>query len=154
MLSEMANPMRLPLLVFSFAATLAAVPAAQRPAASVPTPQSVLGWEPCADYKLATYEEIEDYFRKLAAAAPSRMKLVEMGKTSEGRTQVLGIISSEDNIRQLGKYKDIARTLALAREGDRPLTDDQARAFARDGKAVVWIDFGLHSTEVAHGQTA
>src|SRR5262245_21400946 len=121
---------------------------------TVPTPRSVIGWEPCADYKLATYEQIEDYFRKLASASPNRMKLVEMGPTSEGRTQILGIISSDDNIRQLGKYKDIARKLALTRDGDRPLTDDQARALARDGKAVVWIDFGLHSTEVAHGQTA
>jgi hypothetical protein len=133
------------------AAAIVALPSAQR---DVPTPQSVIGWEPCADYKLATYEQIEDYFRKLAAAAPNRMKLVEMGKTAEGRTQVLAIISSEDNIRQLGRYKDIARKLALGKDGDRPLTDEQARALAHDGKAVVWIDFGLHSTEVAHGQTA
>jgi len=140
-------------LLFALSMTAAAValPAAQR---DVPTPQMVIGWEPCADYKLATYEQIEDYFRKLAAAAPARMKLVEMGKTSEGRTQVLGIISSEENIRQLGRYKDIARKLALARDGDRQLTDEQARALAREGKAIVWIDFGLHSTEVAHGQTA
>ena len=129
-----------------------AAPSAQR--AAIPVPQSVIGWEPCADYKLATYEQIEDYFRKLAAAAPERMRLVEMGKTAEGRTQVLGIISSEANIRQLGKYKDIARTLALGRDGAHRLTDDEARALAREGKAVVWIDFGLHSTEVAHGQTA
>ena len=127
------------------------LPAAQR---GVPTPASVIGWEPCADYKLATYEQIEDYFRALAAAAPSRMRLVEIGKTTEGRTQILAVISSEENIRQLGRYKDISRKLALARDGDRPLTDEQARALAHDGKAVVWIDFGLHSSEVAHGQTA
>src|SRR5215467_9534154 len=96
------------LFALSMMAAAVALPSAQR---DVPTPQSVLGWEPCADYKLATYEQIEDYFRKLAAAAPARMKLVEMGQTSEGRTQVLGIISSEENIRQLGRYKDIARKL-------------------------------------------
>ena len=45
--------------------------------------------EGCADYKLATYEQIEDYFRKLATAVPGRMKLVEMGKTTEGRVQVI-----------------------------------------------------------------
>ena len=94
-----------------------ALPSAQ---CTVPTPQSVIGWEPCADYKLATYEQIEDSFRRLAAAAPTRMKLVEMGKTAEGRTQVLGIISSEENIRQLDKYKNIARTLALGRSGESP----------------------------------
>jgi hypothetical protein len=139
------------LVALTLAIVGAAVPSAQP---SVPTPQSVIGWEPCADYKLATYEQIEDYFRKLAAAAPNRMKLVEMGKTAEGRVQVMGIISSEQNIRQLDHYKAISRTLALGRDGDRLLTDGEARALAREGKAVVWIDFGLHSTEVAHGQTA
>jgi hypothetical protein len=146
---------RLAFLSFSIAAAgilVGAAPSAQRTA--IPTPQSVIGWEPCADYKLATYEQIEDYFRRLATAAPERMHVVEMGKTAEGRTQVLGIISSEANIRQLSKYKDIARKLALGRDGDRRLTDDEAHALARDGKAIVWIDFGLHSTEVAHGQTA
>jgi hypothetical protein len=152
MLSAMNARTRLAVLSFSLAAAVVAAPSAQRTA--VPRPESVLGWEPCADYKLATYEQIEDYFRKLAAAAPDRMKLVDIGKTAEGRTQVLGIISSEANIRQLSRYKDIARTLALGRDGDRRLTDDDARALAREGKAVVWIDFGLHSTEVAHGQTA
>jgi hypothetical protein len=141
---------------FSFAAlTLAtmgvALPSAQP---TVPTPQSIIGWEPCADYKLATYEQIEEYFRKLAAAAPARMKLVDMGRTAEGRIQVMGIISSEQNIRDLDRYKAISRKLALGRDGDRVLTDDEARALAREGKAVVWVDFGLHSTEVAHGQTA
>jgi zinc carboxypeptidase len=121
---------------------------------TLPTPASVIGWEPCADYKLATYEQIADYFRRLAAAAPARMKLVDMGKTVEGRTEVMAVISSEDNIRQLDKYRRISQQLARTRDGDRPLTDADAYALARDGKAVVWIDFGLHSTEVAHGQTA
>src|SRR5207248_1688883 len=111
---------------------------------TAPTPESVIGWPPCADYKLATYEQIEDYFRKLAIAVPSRMQLIEMGKTAEGRTQVLAVVSSEQNLRQLGKYKDIARRLALARastsrvrpepadgqnDGDR-LTDGEARAMS------------------------
>jgi Zinc carboxypeptidase len=139
----------------AIAATLAtasaALPSAQR---SVPSPASVIGWEPCADYKLATYEQIEDYFRTLAAAVPGRVRLVDIGKTTEGRTQVLAIVSSEDNLRQLDHFKSIARRLALARDGTRPLTDAEARALAGEGKAVVWIDFGLHSIEVAHGQTA
>src|SRR4029077_13714012 len=114
-----------------------AVPFAQP---TVPAPQSAIGFEACADYKLATYEQIADYFRKLAAAAPNRMQLVEIGKTAEGRTQLLAIISSEQNIRQLAHYKEIARTLALGRRaGGVPLGDDDARQLARDGKAVVWI---------------
>jgi len=69
-------------LLFAAALVVAVVtPPSAQPAA--PTPQFVIGWEPCADYKLATYEQIEDYFRKLATAVPGRMKLVDMGKTTE-----------------------------------------------------------------------
>src|SRR6185295_12103373 len=157
-------------LLIAAAWTLAASPwTVAQPQPPAPTPESVLGWEPCADYKLATYEQIEAYFRALAAAVPQRMKLVEMGRTTEGRTQVMAIISSEQNLRQLDRYKEISQRLARARAlsssssstapsrrapDDRLLTDQEAQALARDGKAVVWIDFGLHSSEVAHGQTA
>src|SRR5262245_61652667 len=120
---------------------------------AVPTPLSVIGWEPCADYKLATYEQIEDYFRKLAAAAPARMKLVEMGRTTEGRSQVMAIISSEANLRELDRYKAIVRRLALRNEGS-SFPDLGARALAHEGRVVVWIDFGLHSNEVGPGQLA
>jgi len=144
-------------------AVLAAVLAAAAVAATaqtatapvpVPTPESVIGWAPCADHKLATYETISAYIRKLDAAS-DRMQLFEIGQTAEGRTQILTVISSEENLRNLAKYKQIARSLALNRdENGRPLSDERARQLAREGKAVVWIDFGLHATEVAHSQTA
>ena len=115
----------------------------------LPTVESAFGFSACADYKLATYEQIADYFRALDAAT-DRMQLFEIGATAEGRTQLMAIISSEANMRQLDRYRDISRRLARARG----LDDESARTLARDGKAVVWIDFGLHSTEVAHAQTA
>jgi hypothetical protein len=115
----------------------------------VPAPASVIGWEPCADYKLATYEQIADYFRRLDAST-ARMQLFEIGRTAEGRTQLLTVISSEANLGNLARYKAIAQRLALARG----LDDAEARKLAEEGKAVVWIDFGLHSSEVAHAQTA
>ena len=100
----------------------------------VPTPQSAIGFEPCADYKLATYEQIEDYFRKLAAAAPARIKLVDIGKTAEGRTQVLAIISSEDNLRQLEKYKGIGvrieDDMLITRDGVKWMTAALPRSIA------------------------
>ncbi len=115
----------------------------------VPTPASVLGFEPCAERQLATYEEIADYFRSLAAAS-DRMNFYEIGKTAQGRTTLMAVISSEANLTRLDRYKEISQKLAQARD----LTEDEARALAKEGKAVVWIDFGLHSTERAHAQTA
>jgi hypothetical protein len=119
------------------------------PASDVPSPASAFGFEPCAERELATYEEISDYFRKLDAAS-DRMSLYEIGKTAEGRTMLLSVISSEENLEKLDRYKEISKRLALAKD----LGEDEARALTKEGKAVVWIDFGLHSTERAHAQTA
>ena len=137
------------------AAALAMVAVASPTAQStVPTPESVIGWAPCADYKLATYETVAEYFRKLDASS-GRMQLFEIGKTAEGRTQLLSVISSEENLRNLARYKEIAKSLALNRdENGRPLSDERARQLAREGKAMIWVDFGLHATEIAHSQTA
>ncbi|WP_113701823.1 M14 family metallopeptidase [Nonomuraea lactucae] len=120
-------------------------------AQAAPTPESVIGWAPCADNKLATYEQISAYFQKLDEAS-NRMRLYDIGKTTEGRTQQLSIISSEENLApgNLARYKDIARRLALAKD----LTDDQARQLAKDGKSIVWLSYGTHSNEVAAHQAA
>jgi hypothetical protein len=117
----------------------------------VPTPASVLGWEPCTDYKLATYEQIADYYRKLDKAS-DRMRLVDLGKTEEGRPQLMAIISSERNLepKNLERYRQISARLSRAQG----VTDAQARTLSDQGKTIAWVDFGIHSTEVASGQTA
>ncbi|MEV6373192.1 M14 metallopeptidase family protein [Micromonospora musae] len=117
----------------------------------VPKPEAVLGWAPCADFKLATYEQIADYYRKLDKAS-DRMKLVEIGKTSEGRPQLMAIVSSEKNLKDenLERYRETSVRLS---QGDK-LSEKDARDLAKNGKAVAWVDFGIHSTEVAGHQTA
>jgi hypothetical protein len=60
----------------------------------------------------------------------------------------MAIITSPENQKNLTRYKDISKRLALAEN----LTDDQARALASEGKAVVWIDGGLHANEVLGAQ--
>src|SRR4030095_12197264 len=77
-----------------------------------------------------------------------RMLVQEIGKTSEGRPHLMAIVTSPENHKNLARIRETSRRLALA-EG---LTDDQARALARDGKAVVWIDGGLHASEVLGAQ--
>jgi hypothetical protein len=116
-------------------------------AQTVPTPQSVLGHKPGDDFYLANYDESRDYFHKLAASS-KRIKLITVGKTTRGLDWEIAIISSPQNLEQLDRYKDISRRLAAGRG----LTDDTAKALAREGKAIVHIDGGLHSTEVAGAQ--
>lgn len=113
----------------------------------VTTPKEFFGHEIGADYVLPNYQQLSAYWQKLDAES-ERMKLVEIGKTAEGRPQLMAIVTSPENQRNLQRYKTISRRLALA-EG---LTDAEARQLAREGKAVVWIDGGLHATEVLGAQ--
>jgi len=113
----------------------------------IPTPESVLGHKPGDDFYLANYDESRDYFHKLAAVS-NRIKIISVGKTTRGLDWEIAIISSPENLAQLDKYKDISRRLAQGRG----LSDDQAKALAHEGKAIVHIDGGLHSTEVAGAQ--
>jgi hypothetical protein len=118
-------------------------------APSVPRPDDVLGFRPGADRKLADYATIVKYFKALDATS-DRVTVREIGPTAEGRTMIAAFISSEGNLRKLDRYQDISRRLALARG----LDDAQARALADEGRAIVWIDSGLHATEVAPAQHA
>ena len=111
---------------------------------ALPTPESVLGFKPGADYKLATYEDSVNYFRRLDAAS-DRMIMVDAGKSTQGRTYSLAVISSPENLAKLDRYREIARRLAHP-DG---LSEAEARALSREGKAFVHIDGGLHASEVA-----
>src|SRR6202044_3220190 len=82
------------------------------------------------------------------ASESDRIKLVDIGLTAEGRHQWMAIVSSPANLKNLARYQEISRKLAHA-EG---LSEDQARALAHEGKAVVWIDGGLHATETVGSQ--
>ena len=116
-------------------------------AAQLPTPASVLGFEPGADFELATYEQSIDYFQRLDAAS-DRITMVRVGLTSEGRDWWLALISTPENLQSFERYRGIADRLAHPGE----LDDASALALARQGKAIVDISGGLHASEVAGAQ--
>ena len=114
---------------------------------NITTPKAALGFDIGDDYHLANYTQLSDYWKKLASES-DRMKLFDIGITAEGRHQLMAIISSPQNLKNLSHYQDIARRLALA-EG---VTDDQAHALAHEGKAMVYIEGGLHAGETVGAQ--
>jgi hypothetical protein len=112
-------------------------------APAVTSPREQFGAAIGDDYFLASYAQFEDYWKRLDAES-DRVRVVPIGATVEGRTQWMAIVSSPENLANLDRYRDISRRLALA-DG---LTDDDARRLAESGKAIVWIDGGLHADEV------
>src|SRR5215218_2190522 len=112
-------------------------------AQGITSPKQQFGFNIGDDYQLATYDQFVEYWRTLDRQS-DRMRVVEIGKTAEGRPQLMAIITSPDNFKRLDRYKEISRRLATV-DG---VNDEQARALAKEGKAVVWFDGGLHASEV------
>jgi len=134
--------------LIAFAVAVAVVaPQAQTKTPKLTTPKEQFGHDIGDDYFLVNYTQYVDYLQKLDKES-DRMTVVEIGKTEEGRPELTAIITSPENHRKLAQYKEMNRKLALA-DG---ITDDQARQLAKDSKAVVWIDGGLHATEVLGAQ--
>src|SRR5215831_13730803 len=109
---------------------------------TVPSPLKFLGRIPGKPGELTYAEDIYRYYEALAKASP-RAKFWKIGKTEEGRDQVILAIADEATIKDLDKYKDI-----LSKLGDpRKITDDQARELIKTGKPIYWAASGIHSPE-------
>src|SRR5262249_57337713 len=98
----------------------------------VTSPREQFGHDIGEDYFLANYTQYEAYIKKLAQES-NRLTVASMGKSEEGRTMYLLTITSPENHKNLARYKEISKRLALA-EG---LTNEQAKQLATEGKAVV-----------------
>lgn len=108
----------------------------------VTSPREFFGFNMGDDYCLANYQQLAQYWAKLERES-DRLKVVCIGATEEGRPQLTAIVTSPANHRDLAQYQQIARRLARA-EG---VTEKEARELSAKGKAVVWIDGGLHASE-------
>ena len=126
-------------------ALLAGSAPAQAPA--ITTPKAAFGFDIGDDYCLANYQQLKAYWEKLAAES-DRIKLLTIGTTAEGRPQLAAVVTSPANHKRLDALKIISRRLALA-DG---IAEPQARQLAALGKAVVWIDGGLHASETLCAQ--
>jgi hypothetical protein len=125
---------------FALTAVLALPAAAQQ---RLTSPKDHFGHDVGADYILPNYSKFHEYWVRLANES-DRMDLDTIGVTAEGRPQVMAIISSPENLRNRERFRGIAERLARA-EG---VSEADARALAKEGKGIVWIDGGLHATEV------
>src|ERR1019366_7776881 len=137
-----SNPLRrapaLALVLALLAAAIAPAPAS----AQVTSPKEFFGHNIGDDYWLPNYTQFLAYWQKIARQSP-RAHLDTIGLTAEGRPQLSMVVSSPENIRNLAHYKEIAKKLAYAE-----VSDAEAHALAKEGKAVMWIDGGLHASEV------
>src|SRR5437764_965996 len=77
----------------------------------IPSPRSVLGFNPGDDRTVADWKQITDYFARLDKAS-DRVAVQTIGTSTLGRTMIAAFISAPENIRSLEKYKAIQTRLA------------------------------------------
>ena len=112
-------------------------------ASTIPSPASVLGFEPGADRKLPTWKQVTDYFTALDKASPN-VTVRTLGKTTLGRPFLVAFISDAQTLANLPRYQQIQKKLMdprLQAPGER-------ERLLADGKLVVLITSSIHSTEV------
>src|SRR2546429_58479 len=114
----------------------------------IPSPRSVLGFNPGDDRTIADWKQITDYFARLDKAS-DRVAVQTIGTSTLGRTMIAAFISAPENIRSLEKYKAIQARLADPRKVGSDAERDQ---LVRDGKTVVVISCSIHSTEIVASQ--
>ena len=128
-------------------------PKAQKPARrlsgfQVPSPESVLGFVPGDDRRIADWSQITDYFARLDKAS-DRLVVQTVGESTLRRPLIVAFISARETILALDKYKAIQRKLA----DPRTIQNDQERSrLLAEGKVVVAISCSIHSTEIVASQ--
>jgi len=139
----------LALLVASASLQTQTIQAQSAAPAAVTSPEKFFGFQMGADRKLANWDKLHEYYQLLAKTS-NKLKVVELGKSSEGRPYLAIFISSPANLARLEQLR-----AANARLADpRGLSETEARKLIAGAKAVVIQSFALHSNEVAAAQTA
>jgi hypothetical protein len=134
--------------VLSSLLLLAAPLAGQAPVA-IPTPRSVLGFNPGDDRKLADWPTLLRYYQALARAS-DRVDYRELGKTTLDAPFIALAISSPQNLRRLDAFRRINDRLADPRT---IRSNREAVTSLHDGRVMVLITGGIHSDEVGGNLT-
>ncbi len=114
----------------------------------IPTPAEVLAFTPGEDRKLASWDQVVDYFQRLDGAS-DRVNFETLGTTTMGKPFVMATISTPANLARLEEFKNIQGQLADPRKlGPLATRDRKAAELIRRGKTIVLITCGIHSTEV------
>ncbi|MGB7068619.1 MAG: M14 family metallopeptidase [Pyrinomonadaceae bacterium] len=107
----------------------------------VPRPQSLLRFD-VGDFH-TTYAQMEKVIESIAAAAPDRVKIFDIGTTNEHRMQHIVAISAPENMARLDEIR--ANTARLA--DPRQTSAAEAQAIALNTPATAWMAYTIHGNE-------
>jgi hypothetical protein len=109
---------------------------------TVPTPLKVLGYVPGTIGKLSRTEDLNKYFRAVAASSP-RVKVFSLGMSEEGREMIIAAVADENTIKRLDDYRGMAARLA----DPRGVSDAERARLIHDAKPLYWLTGTIHAPE-------
>jgi hypothetical protein len=124
-------------------------PAAAQAPATLPSPEEFAGFPIGSDGNLVRWEKIVAYFR-LVAESSDRVRVEELGKSTNGNAFILATISSPRNLARLAEIRANQWKIAHPNE----LSDDEAQRLAWNSPAVVLMTCNIHATEIGSSQMA
>ena len=130
------------------AAAISFAPTPIRALAALPTPEQFAGHPIGADNKLVRWDRIVEYM-KLVSQATDRVRLRELGKSTNGEPFIALEISAPETLKNIDRYKQLERKLYF--QGGAPTEAERDEIF-RSGKAVVLITCSIHATEIGATQ--
>lgn len=114
---------------------------------TIKTPKEFFGFTPGDDREMARWDMIVEYFRMLDQAS-ERIKVIDMGPSTEGWPFLQVIITSEENMKNLEEIRQTSMKLA----DPRGLSQDEIEALVKKGKAVSVQSMSLHAIEIGGTQ--
>jgi hypothetical protein len=127
---------RLFFILFAFLLTVSA-------SAQLSSPDQFLGYGLGSRY--TPHHRIVSYFRQLAQAIPTKIRLENYGETNEGRPLIAAFVSSPRNIARLDAIR--SNNLALARQGS-------GNGNITDAPVIVWLSYNVHGNETSSSEAA
>jgi len=111
--------------------------------AQIQSPDEFLGYQLGSHF--TPHYKVADYFRQTASASAKNMKLIEYGKTNEGRPLMVAIVSSPENISKLEQIRANNLVLAAGTNNTIDLTTQPA---------ILWLSYNVHGNEANSTETA
>ncbi len=119
-------------------------------AQEITTPEKFFGFQLGADKKMARWDKIVEYYAVLEKQSGGRMKVINMGPTSEGNPFLMVIMTAPANFAKLDRLREVNLRIS----DPRGLTEAQAHALVDEGKAVIVQSMSMHATEIGGTQMA
>lgn len=118
--------------------------------ADITPPDKFFGFQLGADRKMARWDKIVEYFYLMEKESGGRMKVVNMGPTSEGNPFLMVIVSSPANLAKLDRIKKINAQIC----DPRGIPEAEIKKLVAESKPIVVQSMSMHATEIGGSQMA